>query len=153
MSARDAVEAVTPAVAQLDRQRTARWQGEAGPAARHIFLLGFPRSGTTLVEQVLGTIDGVATIEEEPTLALAAARYFSPAGIAALDALSETELAALRADYWRRVDATGVDVAGNAFVDMDPFKAPLLPLIARLFPMSCGAAFGTHSPSAPLRSS
>lgn len=134
MSARDSVEALIPNVARLDRERTARWRGAPGPASRHIFLLGFPRSGTTLVEQILGTIAGVVTLEEEPTLALAAARLFSPQGIARLDELGESELAELRADYWQRVAAAGVDVAGKSFIDMDPFKAPSLPLIARLFP-------------------
>lgn len=136
MSARDSVEALIPAVARLDRERTARWRGAPGPASRHIFLLGFPRSGTTLIEQILGTIAGVVTLEEESTLALAAARLFSPQGIARLDELGESELAELRADYWQRVAAAGVDAAGKSFVDMDPFKAPSLPLIARLFPQA-----------------
>ena len=134
MSARDSVEALTPAVAQLDRHLTAAWQGGEGHAARHVFLLGFPRSGTTLVEQILGTIDGVITIEEEPTLALAATRYFSPAGIVRLNAITSAELAELREDYWARVATASADVAGKTFIDMDPFKAPSLPLIARLFP-------------------
>ena len=134
MSARDAVEALIPAVAALDRPHAAGWRGAPGPAARHIFLLGFPRSGTTLVEQVLGTIDGVVTLEEEPTLLLAASRLFSPEGIARLETLGEAELAELRGDYWARVAAAGEDVSSRTFVDMDPFKAPSLPLIARLFP-------------------
>lgn len=34
-----------------------------------MFLLGFPRSGTTLLEQVLAAHPRVATLEEAPTLA------------------------------------------------------------------------------------
>ena len=128
------VDAMVDAVKSLDRARTGRWQGKAGPATGHVFLLGFPRSGTTLVEQVLGTIDGVVTLEEEPTLGLAADHFFSADGVAELDALSAAQLDALRADYWQRVAAAGADVEGKTFVDMDPFKAPFLPLIARLFP-------------------
>jgi hypothetical protein len=134
MSARDTVEALTIAVARLGRQQSGNAHEVPGPAHQHIFLLGFPRSGTTLVEQILGTIDGVVTLEEEPTLALAAARLFSPAGMDRLETVGNAELTDLRADYWARVGEAGVDVAGKTFVDMDPFKAPSLPLIARLFP-------------------
>ncbi len=132
------VEAIDAAVARLAPGALA---GPApavpGEAARHIFLLGYPRSGTTLTEQVLATVPGVTTLEEAPTLA-AAAPYLTAQGIAALGHLSDDDAARLRADYWARVAAAGVDVGvgapGTTFVDMDPFKAPALPLIARLFP-------------------
>jgi hypothetical protein len=101
---------------------------------QHVFLLGYPRSGTTLVEQILAMSDDVVTIEEEPTLALAAEKYLSGPAILKLFEASEAECDALRADYWARVHAAGGDVSGKSFVDMDPFKAPHLPLIARLFP-------------------
>ena len=35
----------------------------------HVFLVGYPRSGTTLVENVLASLPGVAALEERPTLA------------------------------------------------------------------------------------
>jgi tetratricopeptide (TPR) repeat protein len=129
------VEALDKAVVAAD---PAQFRGPApavtGEADRHIFLLGYARSGTTLVEQVLATAPGVETLEEEPTLAAAAARYLSPDGIAALGAMSADEAEALRAAYWQAVRDAGVDPDGKTFVDMDPFKALHLPLIARLFP-------------------
>nr|WP_295662527.1 sulfotransferase [Polymorphobacter sp.] len=135
-AARAEVEAIDAAVARLAPGALA---GAAPPvpgeAARHIFLLGYPRSGTTLTEQVLATVPGVTTLEESPTLG-AAAGFLSPGGIAALATLTDDQAALLRADYWARVAAAGVDVAGTTFVDMDPFKAPSLPLIARLFPQA-----------------
>ncbi|QYE34802.1 sulfotransferase [Polymorphobacter sp. PAMC 29334] len=133
-AARHEVEAIDAAVARLAPGALAGpAPAVAGEAARHIFLLGYPRSGTTLTEQVLATVPGVTTLEETPTLA-ASTGYLAPGGIAALARLSADEAAALRADYWARVAAAGIDVAGSTFVDMDPFKAPALPLIARLFP-------------------
>ncbi|MGI4878569.1 MAG: tetratricopeptide repeat-containing sulfotransferase family protein [Janthinobacterium lividum] len=132
--ARREVEAIDAEVARLAPGALA---GAAPPvpgeAARHIFLLGYPRSGTTLTEQVLATVPGVTTLEEAPTLA-ASTGFLAPGGLAALAKLSNAEAALLRADYWKRVAAAGVDVAGTTFVDMDAFKAPSLPLIARLFP-------------------
>jgi Tfp pilus assembly protein PilF len=101
----------------------------AGEAANHVFLLGYPRSGTTLVEQVLATVPGVTTLEEAPTLAAAAPLLGDLRTLAALD---DDTVARLRADYWSRVAAAGG--GGSTFVDMDPFKTIALPLIARLFP-------------------
>ena len=132
--ARREAEALAAAVARLEPVRNSGWRTGMRKADRHIFLLGYPRSGTTLAEQVLGSIDGVITLEEEPTLALAAALYLSPQGIEQLMTLPEAELDRLRTDYWDRVESAGVNPAGKTFVDMDPFKAPCLPLIARLFP-------------------
>lgn len=103
-------------------------------ASRHIFVLGFPRSGTTLVEQIIATADGVSTLEESPTLSAAQERYLKPDGLDRLARANAYELSRCRAAYWNRVRDLGVDVRGKAFVDMDPFKSVSLPLIARLFP-------------------
>ncbi|MFD1610766.1 tetratricopeptide repeat-containing sulfotransferase family protein [Sphingomonas tabacisoli] len=131
--ARQLAESIATTVAALGSMKHAHWPAGRARVRRHIFLLGYPRSGTTLVEQVLGTIDGVSTLEEEPTLALAAALHLTPEGLRQLPTLSEVEVDRLRTDYWDRVEASGVEL-GETFVDMDPFKAPSLPLIARLFP-------------------
>lgn len=102
-------------------------------AAGHVFLLGYPRSGTTLVEQALASLPDVVTLEEAPTLDDAQA-YLTGEGIATLPRLADPEIDGLRAAYWRRVADHGVDVAGKVFVDMDPSKSMGLPVIARLFP-------------------
>jgi hypothetical protein len=51
-----------------------------------------------------------------------------------LDVLDPGLVARLRASYWARVRAMGGDVAGQTFVDMNPFNGIKLPVIARLFP-------------------
>ena len=132
--ARRLVEAIDEAVSELDAAALSRPVAPVPKeAANHVFLLGYPRSGTTLTEQILATAPGVVTLEESPTLA-AGAKYLSADGIAALADISDHEAAELRADYWARVAASDIDVCGSTFVDMDPFKGPALPLIARLFP-------------------
>jgi tetratricopeptide (TPR) repeat protein len=103
------------------------------PAAGHVFLLGYPRSGTTLVEQALASLPNVVTLEEAPTLDDAQA-YLTGEGVTGLSRLTYSEIDALRAAYWRRVTDHGTDVAGKVFVDMDPSKSMGLPVIARLFP-------------------
>ncbi|WP_165374802.1 tetratricopeptide repeat-containing sulfotransferase family protein [Sphingomonas montana] len=106
-----------------------------GAAATHVFLLGYPRSGTTLVENVLASAPGVVALEERDTLADADGVLIANDGtMPALDAIDADRLAALRAAYWRRVAALAGDVDGRTFVDMNPFNGIKLPLIARLFP-------------------
>jgi tetratricopeptide (TPR) repeat protein len=113
---------------------------ESSPASdsapsNHVFLLGFPRSGTTLLEVVLEGHPDVVSLEESELL-LDGVREFMKAP-SDLDRLIRAESAALepaRAAYWRLVAAAGVDVAGKVFVDKHPLNTLKLPLIARLFP-------------------
>lgn len=106
-----------------------------GAAATHVFLLGYPRSGTTLVENVLASAPHVIALEERDTLADTDGVLIANDGtMPPLDTLPSEQLAGLRAAYWRRVHAYGGDVAGRTFVDMNPLNGIKLPLIARLFP-------------------
>ncbi len=108
----------------------------------HVFLIGYPRSGTTLVENVLASLDGVAALEERPTLVDADLAYLGGDRAGIVEALArfgqapEDELRALREAYWRKVHSAGIAASASAFVDMDPLKGTRLPLIARLFPES-----------------
>ena len=108
---------------------------QPSPAAGHVFLVGFPRSGTTLLERVLGAHPDVVAWDERETLVEAARDFLSgPAGLNRLAGASEEMLADYRADYWRRVAATGAQVAGKTALDKLPLNTMKLPLIARLFP-------------------
>jgi tetratricopeptide (TPR) repeat protein len=123
--------------ARLERRRVppARGPSGPGPAKAHVFLVGFPRSGTTLIEQVLEQHPDIATMAEKECLADAARDWMIDGG--KFEALLDAPDAALepyRAAYWRRVAAEGLDPAGRVFVDKHPFNTFRLPLIARLFP-------------------
>jgi tetratricopeptide (TPR) repeat protein len=108
---------------------------EAGGARAHVFLLGFPRSGTTLLEQALGGHSEVATLDERETL-IDAVRAFmkSPADLERFFTAANEELRDYREQYWLRVRDAGAQVAGRVFVDKHPLHTLKLPLIARLFP-------------------
>ncbi|HWE07455.1 MAG TPA: sulfotransferase [Rhizomicrobium sp.] len=104
-------------------------------AVRHIFLLGFFRSGTTLLGQVLDSHPGIVTLDERDFLADMAERTLNGAdGFARLSASSEDELAIHRKTYWQRVRDQGLRVEGKVFVDKHPFHTIKLPLIFKLFP-------------------
>jgi tetratricopeptide (TPR) repeat protein len=97
------------------------------------FIIGFPRSGTTLVENMLASIPGIVALEERPTL-LASEQYLNKGGLAEFASIDAAKIEELRAAYWKAVSAAGIDATGKLFVDKDPLKGLMLPLIARLFP-------------------
>ncbi|HEX8666956.1 MAG TPA: sulfotransferase [Allosphingosinicella sp.] len=106
-----------------------------GPARTHVFLAGFPRSGTTLLEQVLEEHpDTVTLAEKECMIDAGRALMSSRDRFDALLALPDAQLEPYRAAYWKRVAEEGVDVRDKVFVDKHPFHSFKLPLIARLFP-------------------
>ena len=101
----------------------------------HVFLIGFVRSGTTLLEQVLASHPDVTALEEQPILRGMSAPYFKDgAGLDRLTALGPAEADGLRADYWRRVREAGAEPHGRVFVDKNPLDGVWLPMVAKLFP-------------------
>lgn len=107
----------------------------AGGATGHVFLVGFPRSGTTLLEQVLASHPQVEALEERETLADAMAAYGRrPGELAGLADAPQSEISRLRAAYWQRVAAEGARPSGKLFIDKHPLHTFRLPLIAKLFP-------------------
>jgi hypothetical protein len=106
-----------------------------GEPAGHVFILGFMRCGTTLLETILATHPDVVDIDEIEFLTEPARAFLQDdAGFDRLSALNEDEAAQWRSAYWKSVRDAGLAVAGKVFVDKMPFNSLRLPLIARLFP-------------------
>jgi tetratricopeptide (TPR) repeat protein len=101
----------------------------------HVFVLGFPRSGTTLLEVILEGHSGVVSLEEKELLADSVQQFMRrPEDLEGFLRAAPQTLTEARAAYWRRVAQAGVNVAGKVFVDKHPLNTLKLPLIARLFP-------------------
>jgi hypothetical protein len=101
----------------------------------HAFLLGFPRSGTTLLENALGGHPDIVTHEERDTLTEATVDFMSDVDdLEVLQDLPEDRLDAYRRAYWRRVEAYGVTPDRKVFIDKQPMNTIKLPLICKLFP-------------------
>ena len=101
----------------------------------HVFLVGFPRSGTTLLEQVLAAHPDIVAMEERACLVDSAVEFFgSNSGLDRLAALSGAELEPWRQAYWKRVAEAGLGTSKAVFLDKMPLNAVFLPLIAKLFP-------------------
>lgn len=117
----------TPAFAQ-------RSEASAALGRSPIFFVGFPRSGTTMTEQILAAHPQVRTSDEQPGIHRAimalppAARQQYPA---VLNALTPPQLEGLRQVYWRTMDAGPDD---NLYVDKLPLNLIHLPMIQCLFP-------------------
>jgi tetratricopeptide (TPR) repeat protein len=108
---------------------------DGGGTARHVFLLGFPRSGTTLLEVILEGHTEVVSLEEHELLLEGVGEFLErPQDLGRLLAAPPATLARLRAQYWANVAAGGAQVRDKVFVDKYPLNTLKLPLIARLFP-------------------
>jgi hypothetical protein len=100
-----------------------------------VFLVGFPRAGTTLLGQILAAHSRVVTIVERPLLGVALREFIqSPEGLARLAALPPAEIERHRRQFWRNVEILGVPVQGKVLVEQTPLNTLHLPLVAKLFP-------------------
>jgi tetratricopeptide (TPR) repeat protein len=124
--------------AEFDRIDPYAWAASVtgpGPARAHVFVLGFPRSGTTLLAEILAGHPQAALLDEQPVLRDAILEFTArPGGLARLAAASPELLAQARARYWQRVEEAGVRPAGKIVIDKAPLDTLQLPLITRLFP-------------------
>ena len=120
-----------------DGDDLALW-GQAGPEMESspIFIVGFPRSGTTLLEQILDAHPLLQSMDEQPFL-LQAVSQVTGRGVGypgELARLSDSDLDDLRAHYWRAVRNRVPCAADRRLIDKNPMNMVLLPLIRRMFP-------------------
>jgi Tfp pilus assembly protein PilF len=107
----------------------------ANDPASHIFFVGFPRSGTTLLEQILTSHPDVVTLDEREVLVDSTKSLFvSDQALDRLSRLEAGEANELREAYWRRTRDYCPDLAGKVFIDKLPLNSVRLPLVAKLFP-------------------
>lgn len=113
------------------------WAPAPDTGSTPAFLVGFPRSGTTLLEQILASHPQVTTLEERDTLDEIAGQLMSSE--MALDrwaSLPGAEIERLRTLYWQRVHGAVSPPLRAVFIDKQPLNAVMLPLIYRLFPQA-----------------
>jgi tetratricopeptide (TPR) repeat protein len=109
----------------------ARWPDAPPPKREPAFLVGFPRSGTTLLDTLLMNDPGIAVSEENPMLTNLSRKVGSFDRIADLGA---EEVLALRNDYFEEAESYLPDSRGRLLLDKFPFGLGAGPLIHRLFP-------------------
>lgn len=106
-----------------------------------VFFVGFPRSGTTLTENILGAHPRLIASDERPFVRAMSDRMTSlfPSGAShaeALSALDEEKRSIIERAYWAAADrAFGADATRNRrILDKHPMAVCHLPLIRRIFP-------------------
>lgn len=105
--------------------------GEPDP----VFLIGFPRSGTTLLDQVLDAHPNVAVLEERPIISGLSLRLASKADYpGALENLTDTMRAELRAAYFEERNRFLVPSSDALYIDKMPLNIVHAGLILRIFP-------------------
>lgn len=135
-----ATEGVERILAEFRETSAEAWEARStwspdGDARGHVWLTGFARSGTTLLEQVLESHPDVVTLDERPLLVDAEVEFLTrPGGIKRLADVLPESLEPFQEGYWRKVREFGVDPAGKVFVNKHPLATARLPLIARVFP-------------------
>jgi tetratricopeptide (TPR) repeat protein len=124
----------------LERLSADRWptdrpdSPEPAGVESHVFLLGFARSGTSLLGLALEGDGQVEILDEQEPLTDALSHFAGPDGLDRLLAATDAELAAFRTAYWRRARSAGATLERRLFVDKQPMNSLHLPVIARLFP-------------------
>ena len=99
-----------------------------------VFLVGFPRSGTTLLDQILSSHPDITVLEEKENLIDAWTDFIlTPGGIERLPGLSPDIINHYRDAYWRRVHSH-TNTPSGLIVDKLPLDIALLGFIHRFFP-------------------
>jgi len=101
-----------------------------------VFIVGFPRSGTTLLDQILDAHPSFQVMEEKPALeGVIAELCTGHNGYAdALSTLTEARADALRDSYWRRAESYLNLKLGSRLVDKYPLNLARIHIVQRLFP-------------------
>lgn len=121
-----------------DPRDVEQWNPAAAPSLQDspIFVVAFPRSGTTLLEQTLDAHPSLRSMDEQPFVQQAldemvAAGVYYPEQLAKL---TPEQLQAIRARYLERAAARVQLQPGQRLVDKNPLNLLRLPAIQRLFP-------------------
>lgn len=128
--------------AWVTAEKVADWTRDpASDAPDPIFFLGFPRSGTTLTEQMLAAHPGLVTTDELPLVRemMEELRLRVKPGVEypeSLAGLSDAQIDAGRRAYWREVRKFMGEgsVGARRLVDKSPLNTWRLLVIRRFFP-------------------
>jgi tetratricopeptide (TPR) repeat protein len=96
-----------------------------------IFLVGFPRSGTTLLDTLLMNMPELHVLEELPVMSQVDVALGDEARLATLDA---DEANRLRQLYFETLAGIAPPASGKTIVDKHPLRMARMPIVHRLFP-------------------
>lgn len=119
----------------LKAKPLAKWQAPAARDAGGIaFLVGFPRSGTTLLDRMLGAHPEIEVVEEKSLFSPLHQDWSAPGTLAALASVNEAQIADARNTYRRELSRHRRHAERSLVIDKLPLNLAYLFLIYRLFP-------------------
>lgn len=135
-------EAYADWLGRVERAFSSAWEtaGPARPAQTDheeiVFILGFPRSGTTLIDVLLAAREEYQVYEEQPFLG----ELFDEIQRHGLsypecgDRLNPEIINALRRRYYQAAGRFAARRPGTVIVDKNPLATPVVPLLHQVFP-------------------
>lgn len=126
-------ERVAASARMLTPERVADWsKPEVAPEPPSpVFILGFPRSGTTLLDTLLMNLPNLHVMEELPVLRQVEAALGDEDRLASLTSAEATRL---RAAYFEALQRIAPAPPGSIVVDKFPLHMPRIALVHRIFP-------------------
>ena len=98
------------------------------------FLIGFPRSGTTLLDTILRTHSKIDVIEEKDMLSKAQLHLGNKLSIVDIENLTNVELANAKEIYFKEMEKFVSTKSGGCVIDKLPLNIIDVPIIHKLFP-------------------
>lgn len=135
------IPAITANTAELSQEMILRWKssGREATSPRFAMIAGFPRSGTTLLEVILGTHPEIATLEETYFLHEAnqtVRKRFEPDQPLPprLDEVDPETISAIRKRYMDRCrDYLGARYQCGLIIDKHPMRTHMAPFFTWMF--------------------
>jgi tetratricopeptide (TPR) repeat protein len=101
-----------------------------------VFLVGFPRSGTTLLDTILRSHSSIDVVEEQPTVESAIA-FIQKSGHSKIEALPQEVLSGAKKAYITELDKhRQLEYSKPILIDKLPLNLLHIPLIQQLYPQA-----------------
>ena len=131
-------EPLTAGLHPITPEQRQQWSAMPAPALAdsRVFIVGFPRSGTTMLEQMLDAVPTLRAMDEQPFFQ-DMVEHMGRFGLTYprdLHRLDPEQCEQLRNVYWSLVRKTVRLDPGQRLVDKNPLNMLRLPLLNRLFP-------------------
>jgi tetratricopeptide (TPR) repeat protein len=138
------IEKIQSLINSYDSEEKAVWNNKRSDesAAAPIFLVGFPRSGTTLLDTILRGHPDISVMEEKPLIHSLRTHLDDDERFEKISGLLPSEITAMRDTYFRQMnlyldkDKSRSDSLQHRVIDKFPLNITSLGVINRVFPES-----------------